>query len=68
MYPICTNSCLFIKMLVGGHGGSHTFVEINHEIIYTSRRVNVVSYKQHDVHEVQNNRLVKLAQERSVVM
>ena len=51
---------------------SHTFVEI--EIISTaililsadSRRV-VISYKQKFVHEVLVNRLVKLAQEKSVV-
>ena len=53
---------------------SHTFVEIDHEIISTdillpsadSRRV-VVSYKQKYVHEVLVNCLVKLAQEKSVV-
>ena len=53
---------------------SHTFVEIDHEIISTvillpssdSRRV-VVSYKQNYVHEVSDNCLVKLAQEKSVV-
>ena len=47
---------------------SHTFVEIDHEIISTtillpsadSRRV-VVSYKQKYVHEVLDKRLVKLA-------
>ena len=51
---------------------SHTFVEIDHEIISTvillpsmnhSRRV-VVSYKQKYVHEVLVNRLFKLAQEK----
>ena len=50
------------------------FVEIDHEIISTavllpssdSRRV-VVSYKRKYVHEVLVNRLVKLAQEKSVV-
>ena len=49
---------------------SHTFAEIDHEIISTaillpsdgSRRV-VVSYKQKYVHEVLVNCLVKLAQE-----
>ena len=55
---------------------SHTFVEIDHEIISTvilllkpliySRRV-VVSYKQKYVHEVLVNCLFKLAQEKSVV-
>ena len=52
---------------------SHTFVEVDHEIISTaillpsadSRRV-VVSYKQKYVHEVLVNHLVKLAQEKSV--
>ena len=50
---------------------SHTFVEIDHEIITTvilllsaySRRV-VVNYKQKYVHEVLVNCLVKLAQEK----
>ena len=50
---------------------SHTFVEIDHEIISTpillpsadSRRV-VVSYKQKYVHEVLVYLLVKLAQEK----
>ena len=51
---------------------SHTFVEIDHEIISTvilplplnhSRRV-VVSYKRKYVHEVLVNRLFKLAQEK----
>ena len=53
---------------------SHTFGAIDHEIISTaillpsadSRRV-VVSYKRKYVHEVPVNRLVKLAQEKSVV-
>ena len=53
---------------------SHTFTEIDHEIISTaillpsadSRRV-VVSYKGKYVHEVLDNCLVKLAQEKSVV-
>ena len=50
---------------------SHTFLEIDHEIISTaillaSRRV-VVSYKQKYVHKVLVNRLFKLAQEKSVV-
>ena len=53
---------------------SHTYVEIDHEIISTaillpsadSRRV-VVSYKRKYVHKVLVNHLVKLAQEKSVV-
>ena len=53
---------------------SHTFVEIYHEIISTtillpsadSRKVDV-SYKRKYVHAVLVNRLVKLAQEKSVV-
>ena len=53
---------------------SHTFVEIDHEMISTaiilhsadSRRV-VVSYKRKYVHEVLVNHKVKLAQEKSVV-
>ena len=51
------------------------FVEIDHEIFYTvillpsadSRRA-VVRYKRKYVHEVLVNRLVKLAQEKSVVV
>ena len=53
---------------------SHTFMEIDHEIISTaillpspdSRRV-VVSYKRKYVHKVPLNRLVRLAQEKSMV-
>ena len=53
---------------------SHTFVEIDHEIISKdilllsagSRRI-AVSYKLKYVHEVLVNHLVKLAQEKSVV-
>ena len=53
---------------------SHTFVEIDHEIISTairlpsadSRRV-VVSYKRKYVHEVLVNCLVNLAREKSVI-
>ena len=53
---------------------SHTFLEIDHQIISTaillpsadSRRV-VVSYKRKYVHKVLVNSLVKLAQEKSVV-
>ena len=52
----------------------HTFVEIDHEIISTaillpsadSRRVGVC-YKRKYVHEVQVSRLVKFAQEKSVI-
>ena len=54
-------------------GRSHTFLEIDHEIISTvilpladSRRV-VVSYKGMYVHEVLVNRLVTLTQEKSVL-
>ena len=53
----------------------HTFVEIDHEIISTaillpsadSRRVDIVSYKRKYVHKfkVLDNRLVKLAKEKS---
>ena len=55
-----------------GPARSHTFVEIDHEIISTvilllplnhSRRV-VVSYKRKYVHEVLVNCLFKLAQEK----
>ena len=52
---------------------SHTFVEIDQEIISvtnnllsTDSRSVVVSYKQKYVHEVLVNHLVKLAQEISV--
>ena len=53
---------------------SHTFLEIDHEIISTpfllpsahSRR-GVVSYKGKYMHEVLVNCLVKLAQEKNVV-
>ena len=53
---------------------SHTFMEIDHEVISTvillpspdSRRV-IVSYKRKYVHEVLVNCLVKLAQEKRVV-
>ena len=53
---------------------SHTFVEIDHEIVSTailllsagSRRV-VVSYKRKYVHKVLVIRSVKLAQQKSVV-
>ena len=51
---------------------SHTFMEIDHEIISTAiltfpdSRSVVVSYKQKYVHKVPVNCLVKLAQEKSV--
>ena len=55
------------------HPQSHTFMEIDHEIISmanylpsTDTRRVVASYKRKYVHEVVN-RLVKLAQEKSVV-
>ena len=52
---------------------SHTFVEIDHDIISTaiplpsadSRKV-VVTYKPNNVHKKLVNRLVKLVQEKSV--
>ena len=55
---------------------SHTFVEIDHEIISTvillpsaeSFKKGFVSYKRKYVHEVLVNCLFKLAQEKSVVM
>ena len=55
--------------------GSHTFVDMDHELIPTtillpsadSRRVDV-SYERKYVHEVLVNHLVKLAQEKCVVM
>ena len=53
---------------------SHTFVEIDREILsnailppYTDSRRVVVSYKQKYVHEVLVNRSVKLSQENNVV-
>ena len=53
---------------------SHTFVEIDHEIIsmailfpFTDSRRVVVSYTRKYVHEVLVSCLVKLAQEKSVV-
>ena len=75
MDSICTNSYPVINRLVGGHSGSHTFMEIDHEIISMavllpsagSRRV-VVSYMQKHVHKELDNRLVNLAQEKSVVI
>ena len=53
---------------------SHTFAEIDHELISTAillpfadSRMVVVSYKQKYVHELLVNRLVKLAQEKKLV-
>ena len=49
---------------------SHTFVEVDHEIISTAiflPSADSRSYKQKYVHEVLVNRLVKLAQEKSIV-
>ena len=53
---------------------SHTFVEIDHEIIsmvillpLTDSRKVVISYKRKYIHEVLVNCIVKLAQEKSVV-
>ena len=53
---------------------SHTFLEIDRKIIstaillpYADSRRDVVSYKRKYVHEVLVNRLVKVAQEKSVV-
>ena len=69
------DTCLIADLGVGRSipARSHTFVEIDHEIISTdilpsadSRRV-VVSYKQKYVHKILVNHLVKLAQEKSVV-
>ena len=52
---------------------SHTFVEIDHEIISTAilfpsadSRRDVIRYKRKYVHKVLVNRLVKLAQEKGV--
>ena len=76
-------SCLTADMCLTADPGvpssiaarSNTFVETDHEIISTaillpsadSRRV-IVSYKQKYVHEVLVNRLVKLTQEKCVVL
>ena len=65
--------CLTADPGVASSGQSHTFVEIDQEIISTviflpsteSRRV-VVSLKRKYVHKVLVNCLVKLAQEESV--
>ena len=72
---LTTDSCLTADPGVASSipGRSHTFAEIDDEIISTdillpsadSRRV-VVSYKRKYVHEVLVNHLVKLAQVKSV--
>ena len=46
---------------------SHTFTEIDHEIISTDSRMVVVSHKRKYVHKVLVKRFVNLAQEKSVV-
>ena len=74
---LATDACLTANPGVASsiQARSHTFVEIDHEIISTvilllllicSRRV-VVSYKRKSVHELLVNRLFKPAQEKSVV-
>ena len=71
---LATDACLTADPGVGSSipARSHTFVEIDHEIISTvilllpliySRRV-VVSYKRKYVHELLVNRLFKPAQEK----
>ena len=73
---LTADACLTADPMVASSvpAWSHTFVEIDHEIISTtilfpsagSGRV-VVSYKREFVHEVLVNHLVKLAQAKSVV-
>ena len=74
---LATDACLTADPGVASSilARSHTFVEIDHEIISTvilllpliySRRV-VVSYKRKYVHKLLVNRLFKPAQEKSVV-
>ena len=74
---LATDACLTADPGVASSipARSHTFVEIDHEIISTvillpsavhSRRV-VVSYKRKYVHKLLVNRLLKPAQEKSVV-
>ena len=53
---------------------THTFMEIDHEIISTAillpsadSKRDVVSYKRKYLHKILVSRLVKLAQEKSVV-
>ena len=70
---LTTDACLTTDQGVGSSIPAHTFMMIYLEIISSailltsadSRRV--VSYKRKDVQEVLVNRLVKLAQEKSVV-
>ena len=72
---LTADKCLTADLRVASRilARSHTFAVIDHEIISTaillpsadSRRV-VVSYKRKYVHKVPVNRLVKLAQEKSV--
>ena len=73
---LATDACLTADPGVASSipARSHTFVEIDHEIISTvilllpliySRRV-VVSYKRKYMHELLVNRLFKPAQEKSV--
>ena len=71
---ICLTADACLTANPGVLAQSHTFAEIDHEIISMaillssadSRRV-VVSYKRKYVQEVLVNRLVKLAQEKSMV-
>ena len=73
---LTADTCLTADPLVTSSipARSHTYVEIDNEIISMaflltstdSRRV-VVSYKRNYVHEVLVNCLVKLAQEKSVI-
>ena len=65
---------LSVTCLTADTEGSHTFAEIDHEIISTAvllpsadRRKVVVSYKRKCVHEVLVYCLAKLAQEKCVV-
>ena len=68
---LATDACLTADQGVASSipARSHTFVEIDHEIISTvlplihSRRV-VVSYKRKNVHKLLVNRLFKPAQEK----
>ena len=77
MYAVCRNNLIKLDCRSRGRkflALTHTFVEIDHEIISTaillpsadSRRV-VVIYKRKYVHKVLVNHLIKLAQENSVV-
>ena len=70
---LTADTCLTVDLGVTSSipAWSHTYMEIDHEIISTaillpsadSRRV-VVCYKQKYVHEVLVNRFIKLAQEK----